>query len=73
MLLLAAAIASALPQEAPSPSSRPVVQARATVRIVSGVRIQFDQKAGGANVPPAKKTEVRTAEGTQPATLVEFE
>ena len=73
MLLIAAAIASALPQDAPSQPVRPVVQARAAVRIVSGVRVQFDQKASGMDVPRAKSAVVQTTEGPQRAMLVEFE
>ena len=73
MLLFAAAIASALPQAAPGQPVRPIVQARVAVRIVLGVRIQFDQKASGADVPPAKSAVIQTSEGPQRATLVEFE
>jgi len=73
MLLIAAAIASALPLDASSPSARPVVQARATVRIVSAVRIQWDQQASGGEIPQARETVVQTTQGPQPAKLIEFE
>jgi hypothetical protein len=73
MLLIAAAIASALPLGASSPSARPVVQARATVRIVSAARIQWDQQATAGEIPPARETVVQTTDGPQPAKLIEFE
>lgn len=73
MLLIAAAIASALPLDASSPPARPVVQARATVRIVSAARIQWDQQASGGEIPQARDTVVQTTQGPQPAKLIEFE
>ena len=71
-LIAAASIASALPQNAAAPGVRPIVQARATMRVVSAARIQWDRSAGG-NIPPVKTTVVRTDSGPQPAKLVEFE
>ena len=73
LLLAAAAIASALPQNAPGASAPPVVQARATVRIVSGVRIQWERQASAGDIPPARTTVVQTVNGPQPAKLIEFE
>ena len=73
LLIAAAAIASALPLDTSSPSARPVVQARATVRIVSAARIQWDRQTGGGEIPRARETMVQTTDGPQPAKLIEFE
>jgi hypothetical protein len=72
MLLIAASIAAALPQDRPPPTPA-IVQARASMRIVSGARIQWDQKAGSGEIPAARTTVVQTAEGPRPASLIEFE
>ena len=73
MLLIAAAIASALPLDDSSPSSRPIVQARAAIRIVSAARIQWDQQASGGEIPRARETVVQTTDGPKAAKLIEFE
>jgi hypothetical protein len=74
MLLLAAAAAVALSPA--QPPSRPVgatAQAQAIIRIVSGVRLRFDQPAN-EGAPAARDTFVRTADALrQPAKLIEFE
>jgi hypothetical protein len=72
MLLIAASIASALPQDRPPPTPA-IVQARATMRIVSGARIQWDQQASGGEIPPVRTTVVQTTNGPQSAKLIEFE
>jgi hypothetical protein len=73
MLLLAAlAIAVSTPPTPALSSSGPVVQARATVRIVSGVRIHLDGQSNG-EVPAMRDALVRTDGTTQPARLIEFE
>lgn len=76
-LLAAAAIAaSAAPASAgtgtPPQSPRTVVQARATVRILSGARLRLD---GSPNVeaPVARETVIRANGTSQPAKLIEFE
>lgn len=73
MLLIAAAIAFVPPQNAPTASAPPIVQARATVRILSAARIQWDRQASGDEIPPARTTVVQTTNGPQPAKLIEFE
>ncbi len=71
MFLLAAAAAAAgiPPKQAPS---GPVVEAVATVRIVSGVRIKFDSPSN-AGAPPAHDAKVTTDGTTHQARLIEFE
>jgi hypothetical protein len=73
MLLLAAAIAAG-----PTPQARPrnpvaaVVEARATVRIVSGARVHFGGEFAG-DVPVARDSIIRSAGQAAPAKLIEFE
>lgn len=74
MLVVAAAILAsstvALPERAGL--AAPLVQARATVRIVSGVRLQLGE-ANRVEGQRLRWTIVSTREGLQPARLVEFE
>ena len=77
LLLFAAALASpSLPPSAPPPWAHrpvaPVVQARATVRIVSGVTLRLGH-ASPAEGQRLRFTHVSTINGVQPARLVEFE
>lgn len=73
MLWLIAAVAAA---NAAPPQARPpapvAVQASATVRIISGVRIDFDS-ATNPGAPPAHDARITTDGTTQPARLIEFE
>jgi len=74
MFLLAAAIAAAT-APAGSTASSPVVevQATATVRILSGVRLKLDSSSN-AGAPPAHDSAVTAKDGTvQPARLIEFQ
>jgi hypothetical protein len=68
MLLLAAV---ALAGSAPSHAA-PVVQARATVRILSGARLRFGEKPG-RGVPHPRNTTLSSNGVVQPARLFEFE
>jgi hypothetical protein len=68
MLLLAAA---ALAGSAPSHPA-PVVQARATVRILSGARLRFGDKPG-RGVPDPRNTTFSSNGVVQPARFFEFE
>ena len=73
LLLAAAAIAfSSTHNAAPAPTGA-TVQARATVRIVSGARLNWDQPQHTQDVPAARMTVVQTVNGPQPAKLIEFE
>jgi hypothetical protein len=74
MLLLATAaiVVSPAQNAAPAPTSA-IVQARATVRIISGARLQWDQRQRKSDVPPQRTTVVQTVSGPQPAKLIEFE
>ena len=70
-LTIAASLASAtadMPRQ-----SGPVAQARATVRIVSGVRLRLGEPNHGEEAPPARKTVIRSGGMDQPARLIEFE
>lgn len=72
MLALAAlAMAASQPLPAPVPAG-PSVQASATVRIVSGVRLKLD---GSTNpgAPAPRDTMVQSLGEQQPARLIEFE
>ena len=72
LFLIAAAAVIAPPPATHSPASASA-QARAIVRIVSGVRLRFSgmQDQG---VPRLRDTKVRTADTrVQPARLIEFE
>jgi hypothetical protein len=71
-LIALAAAASATP---PAPvSTGPVVQALATVRIVSGVRLKLDGSASAnADAPPPRETIIVAGGEPQPASLIEFQ
>ena len=73
MLLLAAAIAAgSAPQAPPRNPVAAYVEARATVRIVSGARIHFGEKIG-RDGPLARDSVIRSAGEVAPAKLIEFE
>jgi hypothetical protein len=73
LLLAAAAIAISAPQNAsPAPTSA-IVQARATVRIVSGARLQWGQHQRNGDIPAPRTTVIQTINGPQQAKLIEFE
>jgi hypothetical protein len=68
MLLLAAAIANAVP---PRPE-QVVVQATATIRVVAAVRLKLDASEN-PGAPPPRDSLVKDPDGTtQPAKLIEF-
>ena len=69
MFLVAAAIASAAPPSAPMPA---VAQARASVRIISGVRLKLDGSPN-PNAPRPHEAIVHTDGGPHGARLIEFE
>jgi hypothetical protein len=72
MLWFALAIASVASQPAPTGPTAAVVQATATLRIISGVRLTL-HSATNADAPAAHRTTV-TADGSiRPAQLIEFE
>jgi hypothetical protein len=79
--LAAAAAAAANPAVTPAPSNRdmrPVAaEARATVRVVSGVRLSLgpgEPKQGQSEDVPAPHKTIIVADGTaKPARLIEFE
>jgi len=73
MLWLAAlAMTAATPQTAPASPVRAVVQAQATVRIISGTRIRLDGRPS-TDAPPPNDGVVHTEGAAQPARLVEFQ
>ena len=70
VLLLAAAAASATPQRTQPPAA--VIQATATVRIISAVRVTLDSTTN-PEAPPAHDSKVSADGKVQPARLIEFE
>ena len=69
MMVALLAAAASIPAAPPPPAA--VVQARATVRIVSGVRVKLGSQNADAQL---RNTRFRSADGTtQPAKLVEFQ
>jgi hypothetical protein len=73
MIWLAALAAAAAPSgQTPNSLATPAVQARATVRIVSGVRLSF-QAQSVSDGPKLRQTVVRLGDGVSQARLYEFE
>jgi hypothetical protein len=73
MLWLAAAALTAAPPQTPTSSPvRAVVQAQATVRIISGTRIRLDGQPS-PDAPPPSDGVVHTEGAAQPARLIEFQ
>ncbi|HEY6049436.1 MAG TPA: hypothetical protein VIV07_10375 [Sphingomicrobium sp.] len=73
MIWLTAAAAAVSTHVSPSlPTSRVVVQAQATVRIVQGVQLKLDG-ATNADAPAPHETTVDSNGSAQPARLIEFE
>lgn len=71
-MLIAALVAAATATAAPSPVAARV-EARATVRIVRGTAVRFEDKAA-KDLPPATSRTVRDRDGSlTTARLVEFE
>ena len=73
LILLAATVLFAADSGSTAPASRAVVQATATVRIVSGARINWDKTSNNNDLPVSRNTVVQTENGSQPARLIEFE
>ena len=73
MLLLAAAAIAASVQQSP-PRAGASVQAMATIRIISGVRLSLGGEQNDPNIPRLRDAVIHTADAQQqPAKLVEFE
>jgi hypothetical protein len=72
MILLAAAAAIAASTPAKSGQAPVMVQAKATVRILSGVRLKLDSPTN-PDAPRAHDSIVTTNGRQQPARLIEFE
>ena len=74
LLVVAAAIAASPPPAVPTRNAGASVQATATVRIISGVRLSFGAVQSDTGVPRPRQTVVHTADAQeQPVTLFEFE
>ena len=71
MLFVAAAIAASAPQ-LPRRTSAPAVQATATVRILSGVRVRLGESHGRDGFV-VRDSVLQTAGSSQAAKLIEFE
>ena len=70
--LAAAAMTAATPQTPASSPVRAVVQAQATVRIISGTRIRLDGQPSG-DAPPPSDGIVHTEGAPRHARLIEFQ
>jgi len=73
VILTAAALAAPL---ADAPSARPVgasVQARATIRIISGVKVHFGEEERSRDGFIARDSTIRSAGVEQAAKLLEFQ
>ncbi len=72
LLFAAAALLAAPPETGPKPGAA-LLQARASVRIVRGVRLRFGEPETAGDIPPPRILTIRTAAGPQPAQVIEFE
>ena len=72
-LAAAAAIAVSAPHPAPAAGVGASVQATVTIRVLSGAQLSFGRAQNGSDVPRARSTSIRTADGQQPAKLIEFQ
>lgn len=71
MILLAAAVLAVTPP--PTPRFTASLQATATIRIVSAVRVKLGE-ANNPGAPAARESEITLADGTrQAAKLIEFQ
>jgi hypothetical protein len=74
LLIAAAAIAASSPQTAPAGAATASVQATATIRIVSAVRLSFGSENSSSDIPRPRRTNIVTSDGQeQPASLIEFQ
>jgi hypothetical protein len=73
MLIAAAAIALAAPQEDRAQSGGASAQAFAIVRIVSGVRLRLGEGALSGDAPPVRDAVVHTEGTAHAARLIEFQ
>ena len=75
LLLAAAAIAALVQQNSPTAgASVASVQAMATIRIISGVRLSLGGEQSDPNIPRLRDAVIHTADAQQqPAKLVELE
>ena len=74
MLWFAALALSTVAAPPPAPmAGRAAVQATATVRVLSGVRLRFGDISAASSGATLRNATIRTADGTAPARLYEFE
>ncbi len=73
MLLTAAAVAAAPAQDPAPPHVGASVQARATIRIISGVQLHFGEEAQNRDGFIARDSTIRSAGVEQPVKLLEFQ
>lgn len=71
MFVIAAAVAVSVLST--PPSIRASVQATATIRVITGVRLSFGAGLSDADVPRARDTFIKTGGAQQPAKLIEFQ
>jgi hypothetical protein len=73
LILLVAATAAYLPQNVPGQPVGATVQARATIRIISGAVLRLGVGATNGEAPPALPTFVHADGAAKAAKLIEFE
>lgn len=70
-MVIFALLAATAAEPPPPPPATPLVQARATVRVLSGVRVKFGEEQENAQL---RTSQVRDRDGqVQQARLVEFQ
>jgi hypothetical protein len=70
--LAVASIVASTPTNAPRASAGALVQATATIRVISGARLSF-HAPNERGIPHARNSMINTPEGRQPARLIEFQ
>lgn len=73
MLLIAAALATSLPQAEPVTTGGAAVQARAIIRVLTGARIRLGEDAISGDAPAVHMTVAHADGAAKPARLIEFE
>ena len=73
MLALVALAAAVSAPQPPSAPTRPMVQAIATVRILSGVRLNLNGHANDVEIPAPRDAVIQANGADQPARLIEFQ
>jgi hypothetical protein len=73
LLFAAAAALASPPQNAPNSGAGAAIQARATIRIISGAALRLGEGTLSGDAPQARDTVVHTDGAGRPARLIEFQ